>query len=84
MELSEKCKHMADFFLQVFEGYWQGSEGDENYPTEEAIQFALYQNNLAFQLAFAVTHGLVEISGLSEDAIEDIHLTYHYLEQNAG
>ena len=77
MELKEKCKDMADFFLEVFEKYWEKS--DEDYPTDEAIQFALYSHNLAFQLAFAIAHDMVDISGLSESAIQDINETYDLL-----
>lgn len=80
MELIDKCKELADFFLPVFENYWEGSE--DNYPNDEAIKFALFQNNLSFQIAFAVAYDLVDVSGLSEIAIEDINNTHAILVAN--
>ena len=77
-EIKQKCQQLADFFLPVFEGYWE-AEGSENYPSDDVIQFAMFQNNLSFQIAFAVAYDLVDVSGLSEIAIEDINTTHEIM-----
>ena len=77
-EIKQKCQELADFFLPVFEEYW-GAEDSKNYPSDEVIKFALFQNNLSFQIAFAVAYDLVDVSGLSEIAIEDINTTHEIM-----
>jgi hypothetical protein len=75
MTTKEKCKHLSDFFLPVFEDYW-GKGGDYD---GDVVEFCLFTNNLAFQIAFAVEHGMVSEEGLSKTAISDIDNTYQIM-----
>lgn len=75
-DLQGKCQVLADFFLPVFEDYWE--KGGSKHQ-RDLVELCLWNNNLAFQLAFAVEYGLVSLDGLSQTAIEDIENTYRLL-----
>lgn len=79
-ELKEMCSQMAGYLLWVFEGYWEATDYD---PEEDDINFALFTNNLGFQLAFAIEYNLVEVSGLTETGIQSLVDTYREM-ANSG
>jgi hypothetical protein len=74
-ELREKCFIMSEYFLPIFEDFWC----EEGKTVTEDVRFALYMSGLTFQIAFAVEHDLIKISGLSEEAIEDINRAHAHL-----
>jgi hypothetical protein len=74
-ELREKCFIMSEYFLPIFEDFW----ADEGRVVTEDVKFALAAHGLTFQIAFSVEHDLVKISGLSEEAINDINKAHAHL-----
>ena len=64
-----RCKEMADYLLEVFEAYWIKETADER-----DVQFVLYSNNLAFQIAWMVDYEYTD--RLSEEAIQMVNDTY--------
>jgi len=73
MELREKCKDLAEFFLPVFEDYWD--EGASRFDGD-VVEFCMYSDNISFQIAFAVEFGLMDISGITPRGAEYINETY--------
>ncbi len=80
-ELKEMCEQMAGYLLWVFEEYWEPT-GYELNPDD--VNFALFTNNLSFQLAFAIEYELVEIDGLTERGIESLTDTYREMAKSGA
>lgn len=72
-EIKEMCSQMAGYFLWVFEGYWEPTDFEHN---PDDINFALFTNNLSFQIAFAIEYGLIEEDSLTERGLESLVDTY--------
>ncbi len=79
-ELKEMCEQMAGYFLWVFENYWEPTDVELN---PDDVNFALFTNNLSFQLAFAIEYDLVELDGLTELGTENLIETYREM-ANSG
>ena len=75
VKVKAQAKVLSEYFLPIFEQFWV----DDTELDKKDVVFALYQNNLSFQIAFAVEYGLVDVSGLSEIAVQDIQDTYDIL-----
>ena len=81
MEIRQKCKDLAEFYLPVFEDHW--ADGGQKY-SGDVVEFCLYTNNLAFQLAFAVEYGLTSVDGLTALGRKDIEDTYELMLEGIG
>ena len=76
-EILKKCEWLSDYYLDLFESYWDKQE--HNYSDEE-IRFVLYDNNLAFTTAFAIyAKDIKDIESVSDEAIQSIVSIYDYV-----
>jgi len=75
VKVRAQAKVLAEYFLPIFEQFWI----DDTELDKKDVVFALYQNNLSFQIAFAVEYNLIDITGLSDISKQDIQDTYDIL-----
>lgn len=81
MEIKQKCKDLAEFYLPVFEDHW--IDGGKRF-SGDVVEFCLFTNNLAFQLAFAIEYGLVSVDGLTAEGVKDIEDTHELMLEGTG